>query len=63
MVSYWYLVRSILIRYAEKKVCAITSLESALYLAATHLYRGKNYKNVIRLGKRVIDNHCVWENE
>jgi hypothetical protein len=63
MVDYWKLIQVILTRYSEQQQCSSISRDAALYIASMQFYRGKGYKNVIRLGKRVIDNHLIWENE
>lgn len=50
-----------LTRYAERKCCAHSTLVSAAYIAMMRCFKCENYKHSIRLGKRIIDQHLVWE--
>lgn len=50
-----------LTRYAERACCSHATLVSAAYIAMMRCFKGENYKHSIRLGKRIIDQHKVWE--
>lgn len=50
-----------LTRYASRNHCSQSTLVSAAYIAMLRCYKGEGYKNSIRLGKRIIDQHLVWE--
>lgn len=54
-------IEHLLNRHAQRHRCSQHSLLAANYIAAVHCYRGKNYKHCIRLGRRILDQHKVWE--
>ena len=55
------LIDKSLTRYASRSNCSQYTLVSAAYIATLRCYKGEGYKNSIRLGKRIIDQHLVWE--
>ena len=58
---YMLTIEHILNRHAERNRCSKHSLLAANYIASVRCYRCENYKNCIRLGRRVLDQHLEWE--
>ena len=57
------MVEKVLNRYAERLGVSYSSLSAASYIAMKRCYRGEGYKNSIRVGKQILDNHYALENE
>jgi hypothetical protein len=57
------LIIAILNREFARNEVSIFALHSALYGASKVFLKSKNHKSAIRLGKRILDTHRIWENE
>ncbi len=57
------LIICVLRRHFEKHDLCEFTFQSALFAASRVFLKGQSYKNAIRLGKRIIDNHHIWESE
>ena len=57
------LILGVLRRHFDRQDLCEFTFQSALYAASRLFLKGRSYKEAIRLGKRIIDNHYIWENE